>query len=41
MLVGKDLQYVRASFESEAEIERVVQVYAELFFGSASIWSTS
>lgn len=38
MLVGKSAQYVRASFENEAEIERVVQDYAELLFGSASIY---
>ncbi len=38
MLVGKNVQYVRASFESEAEIEQVVHDYAELLFGSASIY---
>lgn len=38
MLVGRGAQYVRASFESEAEIEQVVHDYAELLFGSASIY---
>jgi hypothetical protein len=38
MLVGSGSQYVRASFENEAEIEQVVHDYAELLFGSASIY---
>lgn len=29
MLVGKGAQYVRASFENEAEIEQVVQDYMD------------
>src|SRR5262245_19117841 len=38
MLVGKGIRFVRASFENEAEIERVVQDFSELLFGSASIY---
>jgi len=38
MLVGAGGQYVQTSFNDEAEIERVVQEYADLLFGSASIY---
>ena len=38
MLVGDDVQYVKASFNDEAEIEQVVQDHAELLFGSVSIY---
>jgi hypothetical protein len=38
MLVGKGVQYIPASFDDEAAIERVVQDQAELLFGSASIY---
>lgn len=38
MLVGEDVQFVKASFSDEAEIEQVVQDHSELLFGSISIY---
>lgn len=38
MLVGQSESYLRAPFAGEAEIERVVQTYAEQLFGSSIIY---
>src|SRR5215212_8763704 len=38
MLINDSQQFVKTSFDSEAEIERVVQKYAEQLFGSSIIY---
>jgi hypothetical protein len=38
MLINDSQQFVKTSFDNEAEIERVVQKFAEQLFGSSIIY---
>ena len=38
MLINDDDQFIRTQFDNEAEIDDIVQKYAELLFGSGSLY---